>query len=50
MGSNRNTLMIGAAVIIVVLVGVFAFGGGHNMGKPSAPGGPGNVMKSDPTR
>lgn len=47
---NRNTLLIGAAAVIVLLAGLFVFGGGHNNGQPSAPTGPGNAMQNDQGR
>ena len=49
-GSNRKTLILGTgAVLIVVLVLLFAFGGGHK-GGPSAPSGEGNPMQSNQGR
>lgn len=49
-GFSRNSLAIGAAIVIAVAVGLFVFGGGHNQGQPSAPSGPGNVMQKDQGR
>ena len=47
---NRNSLLIGAVAVIVVVAGLFVFGGGHNDGQPSAPSGPGNAMQKDQGR
>jgi hypothetical protein len=47
---NRKTLMMIAGAVLVVLAGLFLFGGGHNNGQPSAPSGPGNAMQNDQGR
>ena len=48
--NNRNTILGVAAGIIILLVLLFSFGGGHNMGQPSAPNGEGNAMQKDQGR
>ncbi len=47
---NRNSLLIGAAAVIVLVAGLFLFSGGHNNGQPSSPTGPGNAMQNDQGR
>ena len=49
--SNSKSLIFGAgAVLVVLLVGLFLFGGGHNGGEPSAKTGPGAAMQTDQGR
>ena len=48
--NNRNTIWAIAAGIIVLLALLFTFGGGHNNGRPSAQGGPGNATQTDQGR
>ena len=47
---NRKTLALTAGAVLVVVVGLFVFGGGHNDGQPSSPGGPGNPTQNDQGR
>ena len=50
-GNKSNTLILGTGAILIVLVaGLFVFGGGNNNGQPSAPSGPGNPMQTDQGR
>lgn len=46
-GGNRKTLALAAGAVLVVVVGLFVFGGGHNDGQPSSPGGPENPTQND---
>ena len=48
--SNGKTLALTAGAVLVVVVGLFVFGGGHNDGQPSSPGGPGNPTQIDQGR
>ena len=49
-GGNRKSLMMIAGAVLVLLAGLFVFGGGHNNGQPSAPSGEGNPMQSNQGR
>jgi hypothetical protein len=49
-GNRKGLILGGGAVLVVLLVGLFLFGGGHNNGEPSAPSGPGNAMQTDQGR
>lgn len=49
-GGNRKTLALTADAILVVVVGLFVFAGGHNDGQPSSPSGPGNPTQIDQGR
>ena len=45
--SKGKNLALTAGAVLIVVVGLFVFGGGHNDGQPSSPGGPGNPTQSD---
>jgi len=47
MPNNSKTMVLSAGAVLVVVVGLFLFGGGHNDGQPSAPSGPGNPTQTD---
>jgi len=47
---NRKGLMMIAGAALVLLAGLFLFGGGHNNGQPSAPSGEGNPMQTNQGR
>jgi hypothetical protein len=47
---NSTLILSTGAVLIVLIAGLFVFGGGHNNGQPSAPSGPGNAMQNDQGR
>lgn len=47
---NRTVIFAIAGAALVLLIGLFALGGGHNNGQPSAPTGPGNPMQTDQGR
>lgn len=49
-GNRKSLILTAGAVLVVLLVGLFVFGGGHNGGEPSAPSGPGNAMQTDQGR
>ena len=44
---NGKTLALTAGAVLVVVTGLFLFGGGHNSGQPSSPSGPGNPTQTD---
>lgn len=47
---NSNIIWALGVLAFAVLLTVFLIGGGHNMGQPSAPSGPGNPMQTDQGR
>jgi len=47
MPNNSKTMVLSAGAVLVVVVGLFMFGGGHNDGQPSSPSGPGNPTQTD---
>lgn len=50
MANQPKNLALIAGAVLVVLVLLFAFGGGHNDGQPSSPSGPGNPTQTDQGR
>jgi hypothetical protein len=48
--NNRTMIFVAAGAIVVLLILLFALGGRHNNGQPSAPSGPGNPMQTDQGR
>jgi hypothetical protein len=48
--SNGKNLALTAGAVLAVVTVLFLFGGGHNNGQPSSPGGPGNPTQIDQGR
>ena len=47
---SKTLIMAIAGAALVLLIGLFVLGSGHNNGQPSAAGGPGNPMRTDQGR